>query len=343
MPKDQPAPALIELLPLHRLPVGVICDCFALLVDATTQQTRDGKHFVSAKFQDRLRSVQCAIWADHALFEKGQKLNAGGFYKLRGTFVEHPRYGPTLELLQLRELLDTDKTEGFRESDFYECSRFDPEAMFAEVMNLALAEIKDEPLRNLVVLLLNDNRLSLLRLPATEKHFYPYPGGWLEHVLNVSRNVLPLIDSYNKHHELAPALNRDLILAGAMLHDIGRVREYQLPATPLLPISKTVEGQLFGHIDLARKMIREGAAAVPELNPELLLLLDHLVHTHLSLPEWGSPRLPAIPEVLILHHVDDLDAKMEMYARHLQRDPGPGPMTESDPILRRVLLKARTV
>ena len=335
---------MVELLPLHRLPVGVVSDCFALLADCSTQYTREGKPFVSAKFQDRLRSVNCAIWADHALFAKAEKLDVGGFYKLRGTFVEHPRYGPTIELQQLRELLDADKTEGFREGDFYECSRFDPAEMFADVMNLVLTEIKDEQLRKLVVLLLTDNRLSLLRMPATEKHFYPYPGGWLEHVCNVARNVLPMVEAYTKHHpELVPPLNRDLILAGAMLHDIGRVREYQLPATPLQPLTKTVEGQLFGHIDLARRMIREAAVSVPELNPELLQLLDHLVHTHLTLPEWGSPRLPAIPEVLILHHVDDLDAKMEMYARHLQRDLGPGPMTESDPILRRMLLKARTV
>jgi len=85
------------------------------------------------------------------------------------------------------------------------------------------------------------------------------------------------------------------------------------------------------------------AREVPELNPELLLYLEHLILSHLTLPEWGSPRLPWIPEAIILHHADDLDAKLEMYVRCLMRDQSPGPFTERDPALNRALLKGRTV
>ena len=79
------------------------------------------------------------------------------------------------------------------------------------------------------------------------------------------------------------------------------------------------------------------------MNPELQRLLEHLLLTHLGLPEWGSPRLPLIPEVLIVHHADDLDAKIEMFARCLTRDTGDGPFTERDPILGKQLLKGRIV
>ena len=82
---------------------------------------------------------------------------------------------------------------------------------------------------------------------------------------------------------------------------------------------------------------------LPDLNPELLELLLHIVVTHLRLPEWGSPRLPCIPEVLIVHHADDLDAKFEMYARCLTKDVADGPFTERDPNLGRALLKGRKV
>ena len=75
----------------------------------------------------------------------------------------------------------------------------------------------------------------------------------------------------------------------------------------------------------------------------LLELLLHMVVSHLRLPEWGSPRLPLIPEVLIVHHADDLDAKFEMYARCLTRDAADGPFTDRDPVLGRPLLKGRTV
>jgi 3'-5' exoribonuclease len=94
---------------------------------------------------------------------------------------------------------------------------------------------------------------------------------------------------------------------------------------------------------LGRDLIRDTARELGDVNPELLQLLEHLVISHLNLPEWGSPRLPLIPESLILHHADDLDAKLEMYARCLTRDQEPGPFTARDPVLNRQLYKGRSV
>jgi 3'-5' exoribonuclease len=82
---------------------------------------------------------------------------------------------------------------------------------------------------------------------------------------------------------------------------------------------------------------------VSDLNPQLLHLLEHLIVSHLNLPEWGSPRLPLIPESLILHHADDLDAKLEMYVRCLTNDKSAGPFTDRDPVLGRQLFKGREV
>ena len=138
---------------------------------------------------------------------------------------------------------------------------------------------------------------------------------------------------------LTPPINRDLLAAAAILHDIGRIAEFD----DRLPLRPTVPGELIGHLILGRDIVRDAARDVPELNPELLLLLEHLILSHLNLPAWGSPRLPLIPESLILHHADDLDAKVEMYVRCLTRDVAAGPFTDRDPILGRPLLKGRTV
>src|SRR5262249_37256070 len=140
--------------------------------------------------------------------------------------------------------------------------------------------------------------------------------------------------------ELRPPLNRDLVVAGAVLHDIGRVAE--LNEDPVVP-QPTVPGRLFGHLFLGRDLVRDAAREQGDVNPDLVQLLEHLVVTHLALPEWGSPRLPLIPEALILHHADDLDAKMEVYVRCLRNDQAAGPFTDRDPLLNRHLYKGRNV
>ena len=105
----------------------------------------------------------------------------------------------------------------------------------------------------------------------------------------------------------------------------------------------TVAGRLVGHLILGRDLVRDTARELGDVNPELVQMLEHVILSHLALPEWGSPRLPLVPECLILHHADDLDAKLEMYVRCLSRDRGEGPFTERDPVLNRNLLKGRSV
>jgi 3'-5' exoribonuclease len=140
--------------------------------------------------------------------------------------------------------------------------------------------------------------------------------------------------------DLKPPLNKDLVVAGAILHDIGRVLEFEADSSALA--QRTVPGRLVGPIFLARDLVRDTARELGDINPELLELLEHLIVAHLNLLERDSPRLPLIPECLILHHADALDAYMEMFARCLSKDQEPGPFTARDPILGRQLYKGRT-
>ena len=150
-----------------------------------------------------------------------------------------------------------------------------------------------------------------------------------------------LAERYKDYYaDLKTPLNKDLVVAAAVLHEIGRVSELEAKDSISQP---TVEGRLFGHLLLGRDLVREAAREQGDVNPELLRLLEHLLVSYLTLPEWGSPRLPLVPECLILHHADDLDCKLEMYVRCLSRDESPGPFTDRDPTLGKQLLKARTV
>ncbi len=331
----KPAPVkLSELTP------GQHADFFAQLAEKKAATTRDGKPFFTCKFRDAKRTASVPVWADGGWFEACRdEWAAGQFYKVRGTLTEHEKYGPQIEIEQIREAGDRDRADGFSEADFQEHSRFDAAAMRAELDALVAAEIGDAPLKALVQKVLADHADAVRTFPATARHFYPFPGGWLEHTLSVVKSCVWLADKYAAHYPDL-AFSRDLVVAGAAVHDLGRLLGLD-PTPPGQVPESSRAGHLFGPHLLAFDALADAARGVQDLDPETFELLRHVVVTHLTRPEWGSPKLPAIPEVLILHHADDLDAKFEMYARCLSRDTADGPFTERDPILGKQLLKAR--
>jgi len=326
---------------LHELEPGQLADFYALLSERHRAARKDGKPYFSCRFRDAQRVAAFMAWNDGPWFEACDKeWRDGRIYKIRAIYEEHPTYGPQIDIQNIRLAIAEDESDGELDPlQFVECSRFDADAMFAELRRLAVEEIADTGLRTLTLTLLDRFAPRLRHMPATAKHFYPFAGGWLEHVVSTTKTALWLTDHYSEHYaDLPPALDRELIVAGSLLHDIGRCVEQE---ETFGPPQSTIDGQLFGHLILARDLIRDAGRAIAELDPERLRLLEHLVLTHLSLPEWGSPRLPAIPEVLILHHADDLDAKLEMYLRCLRKDTSAGPFTAPDSVLRRPLLKRR--
>jgi 3'-5' exoribonuclease len=327
---------------LYEMASGQSGDFFALLAERGKGATRDGKPFYACKFRDAKRTASVMVWMDGGRFEEcEQAWREGEFYKIRGTFRESQRYGPQIEIQQIRAVQDADRTDGFDPSELVDRSRFDSDVMLAELCALATKHIADEPLRRLVLTILERHAEALKRLPGTRDRFYTFAGGLLEHTLSVTTICINLTEIFAaRYTELNPPLNRDLIVAGAILHDIGRVLEFGEETMNPQP---TVPGRLLGHLILGRDIVRDMAREVSDVNPELVQLLEHLILTHLALPEWGSPRLPLVPEALLIHHADDLDAKMQMYVRCLSRDKEPGPFTARDPALGKPLLKGRTV
>jgi 3'-5' exoribonuclease len=335
MPKKPPVVRLCELTP------GQTADFFALLAERTRGARRDGKPYYTCRFRDAQRTVSFMAWNDGGWFEACEsQWHEGEFYKVRACYAEHPTYGPQIEIHNLRPVSDEDRGDGFDPLEFVERTRYDVEAMFTELWKLAESQIADVPLRRLVLTVLDRSAAPLKTLPATTRHFYPFAGGLLEHTLSVTHACLHLVDKYaGRYPELQPPLNRDLVLAGAILHDIGRTLE--LGGGVVAP-EPTVPGRLLGHLTLGRDLVRDVARELGDVDAELVQLLEHILLSHLEHPHWGSPRLPLIPECLIIHHADDLDAKLEMYARCLTKDQEDGPFTARDPILGRPLYKGRT-
>ena len=281
---------------------------FVLLAAKSEGTTRDGKPFWRVTFRDAGREVSFPVWNDSAFSDACKnEWKIGTCYKVRAVLTE-TKFGPQLDIRKIRPVTTEDKADGFDEWGFLPRSKFDPQAMLAELLAIAEREIADPALRNLAVGLLNEHQQTLLSLPAARRNHHAFVGGFLEHVLSVTRNAVFLADKYSRDYpELNPPLSRDLVVAGAILHDIGKVLE--LKATTA-GAEYTPAGELVGHVLLGRDLVR-AAAQQHDLAPETLLRLEHIIVSHQRLPEWGAPKPPMTPEALLVHFADDVDAKFQ--------------------------------
>jgi 3'-5' exoribonuclease len=303
---------------------GQEADFFALLSEKQELTTRDGKPYYRVTFRDARREVGFPIWSDSALADLCRnEWTPGQFYKMRAV-LRQTNYGLQLDIKKIRTVEDADRKDGFDPLMCQPASRFDPVEMFAELMNIVESRIEDKTLRQLVVDILEQNREQLLVWPAAKKNHHAFVSGFLEHVLNVTRTSCQLADRYAElYNDLQPPINKDVIVAGAVLHDIGKLREL---TTSGAGADYSAAGCLIGHVLQGRDIVREMAAG-REIDPETLLRLEHVIVSHQRLPEWGAPKPPMTPEALIVHYADDLDAKMNMLVCTLKEDSTEGPVT----------------
>lgn len=329
--KDSPA-----IAPLAELTNGQEADFFALLADKTQLTTKDGKPYWRVTFRDARREVSFPVWSDAPLFSAASsEWEIGGFYKLRALYHE-TSYGAQLDIRRIRPVEEADKADGFDPAMCQRRSRFDCEEMFADLRELAEDNIADEPLKSLVLGLLDEHRDDLLRWPAAVRNHHAFAGGYLEHVRNVARHAVQLATNYAElYPDMTPPLDVGIVAAGAILHDIGKLRELR---TTAVGAEYTAAGSLVGHILQGRDMIREAARKLNEeldtpLEEETLLRLEHIIISHQRLPEWGSPKPPMTPEALIVHYADDCDAKFQMMLTILNEAEGEGSMTSRRNVL----------
>ena len=166
--------------------------------------------------------------------------------------------------------------------------------------------------------------------PAAKTLHHAYIGGLLDHVVSLFRSCDLICRNY-------PQVNRDLLLTGAFLHDIGKIHELAYNRS----FSYTTRGQLLGHMVIELEMLQAKLALNPAFPDELKTLLEHLIISHHGEYEFGSPKLPMFPEALLLHYMDDLDSKMEAMRAHFEREADlESPWTSYNASLGRPLLNS---
>ena len=157
----------------------------------------------------------------------------------------------------------------------------------------------------------------------------------MEHTLSVTRTCEFLARKYAQYYDdMQPPLDQGMVVAGGILHDIGKLRELEEQPEGAV---YSAEGAMIGHMLTGRDIVREAAARAAAagrgLKAETQLRLEHLIIAHQRLPEWGSPKPPMTPEALIVHYADDLDAKFHMMVAILREDTGSGPVTSKKNVL----------
>jgi 3'-5' exoribonuclease len=287
--------------------------CFAALVKKTRGTTKANNPFLKCVFRDKRVTREAALWHDHPFFQEADSWPDGEPYRLhvRGQF--HIRFGMQLEILSIRPATEADAPDGFDFFDLVPNSVIPADELKKKLRYLIEKYIEDPALKSLVDLILAENDALFVRMPAATNFHHSYTSGLLEHVWSMTRIAALLADHYAKYYDqLDPPLNRGLIVAATVLHDIGKLRELQYHP---VEAKYTKEGTLIGHILLGRDMVREAAARIGGFPAELLLNLEHAILAHHGKREFGSPVVPQTIEALLVSYIDDLDAKMNIIVR----------------------------
>lgn len=259
------------------------------------------------------------VEASDAQFEAGEFVAVQG----RGNL-----FNQKLELIldKIRRVIPDDATRGFREEDCIRSSPRPVDEMWSELEG-RIAMIADAQIRALIVRIVDRYADRFRVWPAAVTVHHDYRSGLLEHVLKIIEVVVAQADAYG--------VSRDLLIAGAILHDIGKLEELSYS----LATEYTIEGNLVGHITIGVGIVRDAAREIPDFPPDVLLQLEHLILSHHGSRENGSPVEPMTVEAFILAAADDLDAKIHQVRRHIADDDSDGSFTGYHKRLGRVLFK----
>lgn len=296
---------------INSLTDGMSVEEVYLLADKQLRANRVGELYLLAQLRDRTGQISGLLWnvSEHEM----ARFTAGDYVRIRGKVQ---LYQGNLQIILTA--IEPVSRENVDPSEFIPATTQDAERLLARMREI-LTSLEDRHLRTLMELFLADETVltGLRRAPAGIKLHHAYHGGLLEHVANVLETAVRVADLY-------PKVDRSLLLAGVFLHDLGKIRELAFEET----FAYTDEGQLIGHLVIGIEMLNEKTPAVEAVlgepfPQETLLRLKHMILSHHGSYEFGSPKLPMTPEAIALHHLDNLDAKVNEFATLIASDPNP--------------------
>lgn len=264
---------------------------------------KNGGDYLLLKLGDKTGTISAFLWENVEEFKDA--FSEGDYIKVKAQVRE---FGGNLQLtlFRIRRLEDSEVNA----ADYLPVSPHDPEEQFTALMEF-VEQMKNSDLRGLLERLFSNPALveRFKRAPAAKKLHHAWLGGLLDHTLSLVRLCILMAQHY-------PQLNADLLVAGAVLHDIGKVEEYLYSRS----IDSSDEGRLLGHIIMETTFVNQMINQMESFPQELRIQLLHLLISHHGKMEFGSPKEPMTPEALALHYLDDFDSKLQMMLTAMQED-----------------------
>ncbi len=286
---------------------------------------KNGEPYLALILADRSGQIEAKMWDNVDEFILA--FEQDDFLKVKGLVNKYKnRFQLTIHKLRRMEEGDIDFT------DYLPKTTKDIGELWRTLTEF-VATFQNPHLKSLVELFMADSEIAerYRNAPAAKTLHHAYIGGLLDHVVSLFRSCDLMSRNY-------PQVNRDLLLTGAFLHDIGKIQEL----TYNRAFSYSTRGQLLGHMIIELEMLQAKLAQLPGFPDELKILLEHMIISHHGQYDFGSPKLPMFPEALMLHYLDDLDSKMEAMRAHFEREAElEGPWTSYNASLGRPLLDSR--
>jgi 3'-5' exoribonuclease len=301
----------IYIADLANFDEGKTFDGYFLVLAKQHRTTKTNKPYLSLMLGDKTGQLEGRVWepGDPRI---GKDFDRGDIVKARGTAS---RFGDQLQMKvdQLRLALPTEVDK----SDMLPSTTYDVAELWRKLLGF-VDSLANADLKRLLTALLDDPALAVAyrEAPAAKQLHHAWLGGLLEHVIS----LCTLADRVAPHY---PLVDRDLLITGVILHDLGKVRELSWE----IGFEYTIEGMLLGHIQIGAALAERTMDSLPDFPPRLKTLVLHMILSHHGKLEFGSPKLPMIPEALMLNFIDDLDAKMQAVTGEFEKSAreGKGP------------------
>ena len=289
------------------------------------KKTKDGKDYISVELTDKTGKIDAKIWDRAAEFN--DKFDQGDAVAVKGQIVSYNEM-PQIKIDLIRQASEEiDKPHGFDLADLIPTTSKDIDQMWSDVQQ-TIESIGEEPLKSLARSVYQKNEIQLKRHPGSMVLHHAYLGGLLEHIQSMCNLAVHVCENY-------PELNRDLVLTGVLLHDIGKLSELKFTTVG----SYSDEGYLLGHIVIGRDMLREAAAQIANFPERQLLKLEHILLSHHGKLEWQSPREPLFPEALAVYYIDEIDTRLFQMKHEIEADSSDGNWTSRNNYFKRSLYK----